>query len=771
MNFSISKGKTAKTLFTTAFFILLLCSASWAKVQLIEGPTPIPAGECIGEKDLTLQNDNLAVTIGVTTPGPWGVPSGGIIDGAVVRNGQYEMDHIALMDFIPNNWSSWPNTYQKVEIVKNSPEEAVIRVTRDWEKCTIQTVYTLKDGDNKVQINTTMVNDDSKTYDGLLSGYVLWPEGGFAFQTPGTDNMKKGSINDKALADWVVHYDSNWAIGLHAPYVDFINYNAKDMYLSQNLKVNAKREFQGWLEIDPSGDIAGLLKFEAKRKGLPVATLSGKVTTKDGKLMNDPVVIIEKNGKPYTWTIGTDGAYKIILPEGKYTAYAAGKSYASSSKKKVRVEAGKDITCNFSDMMYPGEVHFDVVEKGSNMPLDARITIEKGESPLVKFLGQQTFFTELEEAGKIKLPFGPGEYVFKVVHGENFLAPAVMVEAAVKSGKKTVKKVELKKLTHPAAKNWYSADMHHHSNLVDGVTPPEYLVRSQLAAGLNFTLVSDHDLVGRHYEIMNLSKTRGFEFIPSIELSPDWSHFGASPINLGQKLTVNPGTATIDELFADARRMGATAITANHPYIPYGLFYAMDNGKVPGGYNPTYNLVELNSASLYEKTIARMFDMWAKGNTYYLSAGTDTHDVWKDVSGAIRMFAFIDGKQTPENYVDQLVAGHAYASTGPLLFPEVMFGETLKVNKGEKIIVNFIAQAVNGLQEAQLVSDNKVVDTVKLEGKPVTKDITMSFTVGDADTYYAIVVVDANDKKAWSNPVWVKPVVYEKTPEAIAKMK
>jgi len=770
MKQALKQTHAAMSTLLTAILTIFICTAAHADVKIITGPTPIPAGECIGAEDITLQNDYLAVTFGVTTPGPWGVPSGGIIDGAVIRNGQYEMDHIALMDFIPNNWSSWPNTYQKIEVIKDTPEEGIIKVTRDWEKTTIQTVYVLKKSAHRIQAETTMINDDSKSYDGLLSGYVLWPEGGFAMQPPGTEGMKKGSVKGKALADWVVHYDANWSIGLHAPYVDFINYNGKDMYTAHDLKVGGQKQFPAWLEINSNGDISPLVEFETEREGLESSVLSGKVSTKDGKAMNDPVVIIEKNGKPFTWTIGKNGTYSVTLPVGEYTAYAAGKSYASSSKKKVTLKSGKQAKCNFTDMKYPGEINFTVIEKNSGMPIDARITIEKGESPLVKFLGQQTFFTELNNAGRINLPFGPGEYVFKVASGESFISKAVEVSATVKSGGKSNVQIEIETVTHPASQNWYSADMHHHSDLVDGVTAPEYLVRSQLAARLNFTLVSDHDLVNRHYDVLKLSKIRGFEFIPSIELSPDWSHFGAFPIEIGQELSVKPGTATVQDLFADARSMGATALAANHPYIPYGYFYALDNGKVPGGFDPNFDLVELNIAGHVEKTVARMHDLWANGAKYYLSAGTDTHNVWGELSGAIRMFANIEGAQTPQNFVNSLLAGNAYASTGPLLFPEVMFGSTVKAVEGEKITVNFNAQAVNGLKEVQLFSAGKVVASSKFGDKPVTREFSLSFTAAK-DSYYSIVAVDTKGKKAWSNPVWIDVVNYTKTPEAIAKMK
>ncbi len=92
------------------------------------------------------------------------------------------------------------------------------------------------------------------------------------------------------------------------------------------------------------------------------------------------------------------------------------------------------------------------------------------------------------------------------------------------------------------------------------------------------------------------------------------------------------------------------------------------------------------------------------------------------------------------------------------------------VKKDEKIKVKFTAQAVNGLKKVVLMSGNKIVDSVTLTGKPITKDFSMSFNAAK-DTYYALIVIDQQNLKAWSNPVWIDVMTYSKTPEKIAKMK
>ncbi len=52
---------------------------------------------------------------------------------------------------------------------------------------------------------------------------------------------------------------------------------------------------------------------------------------------------------------------------------------------------------------------------------------------------------------------------------------------------------------------WYASDLHHHSDILDGVTPPELLVRSQLASGLDIVFVSDHDSIANNKQIGELS--------------------------------------------------------------------------------------------------------------------------------------------------------------------------------------------------------------------------------------------------------------------------
>ena len=119
----------------------MLALTAHAAVQVIVGPTPIEGGEAKSAGDITVVNEKLAFALAVTSPVPYGVPRGAIIDVAPVTRGKIGRDCVVFADFIPNNWSAWPNTFQHVEILERGPDRAVVRTVRDWGQVTVTTVY------------------------------------------------------------------------------------------------------------------------------------------------------------------------------------------------------------------------------------------------------------------------------------------------------------------------------------------------------------------------------------------------------------------------------------------------------------------------------------------------------------------------------------------------------------------------------------------------------------------------------------------------------
>ena len=741
-------------LFVLSF--VLAPSFAAASVRLVRGATPIVGGDARAAGDLTVVNEKLAFALAVDSPPPYGVPRGALVDLAPVEDGKIGRDRVVFADFIPNNWSAWPNTYHRVQVTKESPQEVVIRTERDWGKVAISTVYSLKSGEDQVHIVVTMTNGGPSVLSDLRSGLTLWPSSGHLFAVPGLAGVADGPAGG-ALSKRVVAYDQDWFVALHAPYLDHVGYGSKDMYQTHSLAPGQTRTFEGWLQVGASGDLGPVVAEEIARRHLPSGVLSGRIVGRGGRPVAAPVVVIEKADHSYAWTVGdAEGRYRIALPVDNYTVYATAKGYSETARSAATISPGAVLTRDFSDLQPPGRLRISVSDQATGAPLDARIAIIQGQKPVVEFLGRKVFFTELDTRGVADLELAPGDYELSVSHGLNVLAKPVAVKATVVSGMVQTRTAAIVVAADPARRGWYAADLHHHADQAEAVTPAPDLARSQLAAGLDLLFVSDHDSTVNHRLLQAIADRRGVPFIPSVEISTSWAHFNAYPIKLGEPLAIDTGATTIQGVIAEARRLGAEVLEVNHPLIPYGYFHSLDNGTAPGGFDPRFDLIEINSDNKGDddKVLARVWAFWNAGQRHYLAAGSDTHDVWNQLSGAVRTYAHPDGPLTALSFARALKAGHAYVTYGPLIFPDHMFGETIRARAGRPFHLGFDLMAVNGLKAVTLIRQGVAVKTLDLSASGGRTRVDFPLTAS-SPSWYALIVEDRAGGRAYSDPIWV----------------
>lgn len=746
---------------TLSLGVLVAVSAAKAELSVAIGPTTIPRGDATGVRDITVSNEFFAVAFAVDTAPPWGVARGGIVDIAPIRDGKIAYDIASLADFMPNIWSSWPTTYQRVSVDKKTSDEVIIRTVRDWGDVELQTVFRILDGDSKIHIVTRMTNTGDELLEGLMSGYVVWPDGGFLFGVPGLPDTFS-SPEDDALANWSASYGEHWALGLHAPFAETVAYNGRDRYLKHDLGPGESRSFEAWLQIENDGTLAPLAKAEIDFQQLESGRVRGRVVSDDGEPVARPAVVILKNGKTYAWALGNDGDYEIDLPSGQYELYATGRGYAKGETKNVTVWNGSVSSIDFNDVKSPGMLNIQVLDKATRQPLDARISIRGGYRPLIRYFGKDTFFTELGTEGETTVTIAPGKYVFDISAGGGFTSVPQSIETVVESAATRSLKAEISVLATPHRRGWYNADLHHHSDVLDGFTEAAFVLRSELAAGVDIAFLSDHDSVVNNHAMQILAAQRGIHFIAGTELSPSWAHFNAFPLDAGATADIDTGKASVQEIFAAARRMGADIIEVNHPYSGYGYFQSLEQSiqrddeitnAVPGGYDAGFDLVEMTSGD-NTRALQRVWQMWNEGQRVYLAGGSDAHDVWKEESGSARAYVHVDGDLSIEKFIAALKVGHSYASQGPIVYPELMFGSELEHAAGQELTLAYSVQAVSGLRSVQLIERGSPVDIVKYDGE--TALFPVQFSVHPAaDTWYSLIIEDMHGKIAYTNPLWV----------------
>ncbi|HEX8756566.1 MAG TPA: CehA/McbA family metallohydrolase [Steroidobacteraceae bacterium] len=730
---------------------LLVARGAGAAVRVVVGPTPIPGGQARAAGDITLMNDRLAVAIAVQTAPPWAIPRGALIDAAPVVDGRIGRDHLTFADFLPNGWSAWPSTYQHVHVITDTPTLGVVRAVRNWNAVMIETTYSLKSGEDSVHMVVRMTNEGTKPVVNALSGLVLWPSGGYFFGVPGMAHTVTGSAAG-AMSDRIEGYDSSWLIALHEPVFDRFDYGQRDLYLLHTLQPGQRRTFEGWLQVLGRGDMAPVVEAEITRRALAAGTVSGAVTDTAGHPVASPVVIVEKAGVPFAWTAGRDGRYAIELPAGDYALYATAAGYSDSARARLTVRRNDAVRRDFAGLEPPGHLEIDVNDGAGGAPLDARIDIEKGQKPVVEYLGKHTFFTGLAPKGRARITLAPGSYVLSVGSGAGFLAEPRDIPVTIAPGKSQSLQVAIERLFDPGEAGWYSADMHHHSDQEDGVTPPQDVARSELAAGLDVLFLSDHDTTVNDGIMRAIARKRGVPFIPSIELSPSWGHFNAYPVIPGAPMTLGLSKASVQEVFGEAHRLGAQFIEVNHPYDPgEGYFGSLERGVARGGFDGDFDFLEINGSQPENdgKTLASAWKFWNEGKRYYLAAGSDTHDVWNDHSGDARVYVHVDGRLTTASFLAGLKAGHAYVTHGPLIVPDHMFGS--QVESGTTL--GFTLEAAAGLARVTVIADGKPHETVDYHGERTVR-LTLPATGG----WDALTVEDRAGKTAYTDPIWVRPL-------------
>ena len=740
----------AKTI--SSLVMLAISHVAVADISVVVGPTEIRRGDAQAAKDITINNGVFAIGIAVETAPPWGIARGGIVDIALVKNGEVGYDIASLADFMPDKWSSWPTTYQEVTLEDVTDESVTVRTKRDWGTADLVTTFDIRSGSNVIRIHTTMTNNGEETLDDMHTGYVVWPDGGSLFGMPGLPAVEV-SESSSAMGEWSASYGEDWALGLHASFAGIVAYGGRDRYLAHELAPGESRSFEAWLQIEGSGSLAPFVANEIARLGLPAGSVHGSVVSADGQSVSEPAVIVTREGLPFTWALGKNGQYALDLPVGSYEISATARGYAQGGLQSIAVKAGSELEVNFDDVRPPGSIEISVLDAESGDALDARISINDGYKPIIGHFGKNTFFTEVAEVGRTTESIAPGRYVLQVSSGGGFTSQPQIVEVDVEPGKTAKLTVEIPVLARPANMRWYNADLHHHSDVLDGFTEAEYVFRSELASGVDLTFLSDHNSVTNNARLLELSSERGRLFIAGTEMSPSWAHFNVYPLDDGRTVDIDTGQAPVQEIFAAARDMGADVIEVNHPYSEYGYFTSVENGRVPGGYDGGFDLVEMTSGN-NQQTLEHVWQMWNEGTRVYLAGGSDVHDVWLETSGGSRTYAYVEGELSVDAFIASVKAGHSFATQGPLVFPEILFGSEVRQTE-ESLQLKYKVQAVSGLKAATLIERGQMIDAVSLSNS--AELVSVDFRVNPvADTWYQLIVEDINGRFAYTNPVWVK---------------
>ena len=330
MNKKLTLALAATTLCVCAMTVPAMAA------DYIEGKTPIFEGAAVGEKDVTIYNDKIAVSFAVDTPNYWNMTGGSILDIGIMGAGgnEYGYDMTNDVEFLLDWWGA-TGAYNgenlltdvdcKVETNAAKDTVTVTMKTRWWradadedgvnddqKPLNVTTTYTLKDGNNYVTMVTTVENpaDNTKTYTNMSSGYSISTLAQSMFGPYGfypdhkTTGIAIGANENvqEPFGEFVVTYSKDYAVSVQLDDADEYKGSSgyKDVYKVRDIAPGQTETYVGELLVSGESETASIINRYIERENITeTATLSGTVTDDSGKPVEGAYVILKKTGNFY----------------------------------------------------------------------------------------------------------------------------------------------------------------------------------------------------------------------------------------------------------------------------------------------------------------------------------------------------------------------------------------------------------------------------------------------------------------------------------------
>lgn len=812
------KGGTATVMTLGAFgcfgsqVLFTGCSSSPTQsgdssLGIIHGPTPIDQGMAIHEKDFTIYNGKIAAAFAVGSNNYWNMTNGSILDIATMKGGKFGVDLVNDIEFLNDLWSA-TGSYNGEDLLhvpaggvtcyKDDQKIVVTAKTRYWTDghklpLNVTIEYTLEADANYIRLKTTVENPaGNEPYENMYSGYSLSTlaanmYGPFGYypdlKATGVAVGNDKDVNEK-YGEFVVTYGKDYAVAVQMDGTNSYKGSSgyKDVYVHRTIEPGKSYVYNGEILVIDKGETAPVLeRYLDKDSSIPAAAVQGEIKDSNGKSVPGAYIIVSKKGahketvkshgtdklkkdilQPLVWKIADkDGNFSIRLPQGEYEMHVEALGYTPSDAQKVRLYADQTLLFTVKDGAH---ATFNVTDENGN-PVHAKVQVS-GTTSTIKTLGGTVFFSDPKshEVG-FNIAAPENEVTFTVMYASDFESLPVSVTRKIKPREKFVENVVITTKIQTNSRNWYSADIHQHSDIGDGSSPIGELYKAQLAAGLNYHAVSDHDSVANNASLKRLAQQTGHPFLSSLEVSPGWGHWGILGVDFS-KQPISPNL-TPAEIIKAAHDQGALVVV-NHPYTDYGFFNNRDG--VRGGHDAgseDFDFLEIQSTidltdakNIDKRALDLAMSYWNKGSKKYLSSGSDQHDVTSGLyPGIIRMYVHIEGEISVDEYLRSIKAGNSYLTMGPILTPaaDSMFGSTKIVAPGKSLSLRTELQAMHGLRSIEVVSEGKVVAHKEFGNTKDAVDFKIELRPGK-NTWYNFVVLDGKGRYAVTNPIWVNVV-------------
>jgi hypothetical protein len=459
----------------------------------------------------------------------------------------------------------------------------------------------------------------------------------------------------------------------------------------------------GWVHT-PSGDrladlrvVVGTSSMSvwrtlAELSGVPTLPVHGHVTGSEGKTT---VFGRDSQGSPQVRALtGPRGAFALDVPATVVEWYAAIDAARTSGLASFVPGSPRDLVLDLSP---GGDLHVTILDADTREPLTARLlvhgvdgSVDPSFGPDYRASGAGPVIDALR--GDVTTPLPSGRYRVAATKGIEWSVDAKIAE--VVPGRVT--EVELAPRHVVPTPGVLGCDLHVHARpSFDTPVTPEDRVVSLVAAGIDFAVPTEHNVVGDYSSALETLDLRGeLASVPGVEVTTynkGFGHFGVFPYAPGTPVPPFRHT-TMSAIFKAVRAGDPNRyFQLNHPRLPKGLGYLNNIGfdpKAPRSH--ILRRIDFDGIEVYngydterpERVEQVLRDYWALldfGWRYAATGSSDSHRIQFHWAGYPRTmvtvdpYAALDAPNGPETPIDPPVVvanvkkGHATVTSGPII--------------------------------------------------------------------------------------------------------
>lgn len=287
---------------------------------------------------------------------------------------------------------------------------------------------------------------------------------------------------------------------------------------------------------------------------------------------------------------------------------------------------------------------------------------------------------------------------------------------------------------------WFRGNCHTHTNLSDGKSTPQETAELYRGLGYDFLVLTDHWKC--HAEVESLCR-KGFVVIPGIELHPPAGapNTVISHHIVGIGVSKAPSKPRMQKQTARAalrwiEREGGIAVYA-HPYWSGHTIEHMREGRGAFGVEAFNNVCAVERG--LGDSSAHVDMALSAGFPWRIFAVDDLHSAQRDLSGG---WIMVKSRELSQAAILRAIRrGHFYATQGPVIRSVRIERHTARI---ECSPVKAIVWHMEGPYGRAFFAKEE----------PLTSSELNIRTRRGRTKYLRVEIIDADGKKAWSNPVW-----------------